>query len=161
MNKEEMINTLKNLSFNIKTNAETIEDINIDINLLNNDISDLEIKLKDDKNYPTFYYMIDKLAIEDARIDLQSAQSQLDGVANLITSKRLEISKIETQLASCKEALNKSNSEYENLKEESLFNTNVNVEKESEIKNNMTEDKEIQKLAFVYLWGDKIWIILL
>ena len=72
MNKEEMLQSLKDLKFNINgglvdnETKEKLENLEIDLNLLDDEIFELSNKIQDDTNYPTFFIGIYEIHREDS-----------------------------------------------------------------------------------------------
>ena len=155
MNKEQMIQSLKDLEFNINNglvNEEELktkmEDLNIELDLLEDEIFDLSNKIQDDANYPTFFALYDEAEISNAQRELNIANTGLE-------STKLTIAQIEEYISHIKKEIEENNSKMQELNNENLaqgarlreLGITPNVEEEELIREVLNMNRnEISKL---------------
>ena len=155
MNKEQMIQSLKDLEFNINNglvNEEELktkmEDLNIELDLLEDEIFDLSNKIQDDANYPTFFALYDEAEISNAQRELNIANTGLE-------STKLTIAQIEEYISHIKKEIEENNSKMQDLNNENLaqgarlreLGITPNVEEEELIREVLNMNRnEISKL---------------
>jgi midasin len=155
MNKEQMIQSLKDLEFNINNglvNEEDLktkmEDLNIELDLLEDEIFDLSNKIQDDANYPTFFALYDEAEISNAQRELNIANTGLE-------STKLTIAQIEEYISHIKKEIEENNSKMQELNNENLaqgarlreLGITPNVEEEELIREVLNMNRnEISKL---------------
>ena len=155
MNKEQMIQSLKDLEFNINNglvNEEDLktkmEDLNIELDLLEDEIFDLSNKIQDDANYPTFFALYDEAEISNAQRELNIANTGLE-------STKLTIAQIEEYISHIRKEIEENNSKMQELNNENLaqgarlreLGITPNVEEEELIREVLNMNRnEISKL---------------
>ena len=119
MNKEEMLQSLKDLKFNINgglvdnETKEKLENLEIDLNLLDDEIFELSNKIQDDTNYPTFFALYDEAEVSNAKRELNIAKAGLE-------STKLTIAQVEEYIAYIKREIEENNKKMAELNRENL-----------------------------------------
>jgi hypothetical protein len=119
MNKEEMLQSLKDLKFNINgglvdnETKEKLENLEIDLNLLDDEIFELSNKIQDDTNYPTFFALYDEAEVSNAKRELNIAKAGLE-------STKLTIAQVEEYIAYIKREIEENNKKMAELNKENL-----------------------------------------